>query len=284
MAIVKMKKFTLLTFESKKQELLKSMQSLSNIEFINLQNEDFLEKYRELNELYKDNDDIENSKYEENLAKAKFGVEFLSKYVPKKSGLKALREEKLTLTLEELEEKFKSYNWLDSYGKAKKKEEELAKLDSQVTKLQSEIEALIPWEGLDIAFSELRSLKNTSYYLGTIAKSYEETLLQELNDAYIEIISKSTNDINLLILANKEYDEKISEVLRNVGFSYFKTEQDNVPLNLILDFKDKIEEIKSKKFFVKEEISDLEEDLKNLQIAYDYFASRLKEIKLLEIS
>ncbi|WP_066895335.1 V-type ATP synthase subunit I [Clostridium nigeriense] len=279
MAIVKMKKFTLLTFESKKPRLLKEMQGLSNVEFINLQDEDFLEKYESLKELAKDNDDIECSKYEENLSKAKFGVEFLSKYVPKKSGLKALQEEKLTLTLDELEEKFKSSNWLDSYEKAKEKEEELARLDSQVTKLQSEIETLTPWEGLDVAFSELKTLKNTSYYLGTVAKSYEDTLIQEISNAYIEIISRSTNDINLLILANKEYDENISEVLKNIGFSSFKTEHNSVPLKLILDFKHQIEEIQSKKFFVQEEISDLEEDLKKLQIAYDYFASKVERNK-----
>lgn len=280
MAIVKMKKFTLLTFESKKQKLLKEIQGLSNVEFINLQDEDVLEKYEYLKKLSKDNDEVECLKYEENLSKAKFGVEFLSKYVPKKSGLKALREEKLTLTLDELEEKFKSYDWVASYEKAKEKEEELAKLDSQITKLQSEIDILTPWRDLDIAFSELKTLKNTSYYIGTIAKSYEETLLERLSNSYIEIISRSTKDINLLILANKEYDESISEVLRSIGFTSFKIEHEDVPLKLILDFKHRIEEIQSKKFFVKEEISDLEDDLKKLELAYDYFASKVERNKV----
>lgn len=45
MAIVKMNKFTLLTFESKKQKLLREIQGLSNVEFINLQDDEFLEKY-----------------------------------------------------------------------------------------------------------------------------------------------------------------------------------------------------------------------------------------------
>lgn len=280
MAIVKMNKFTLLTFESKKKKLLKEMQGLSNVEFINLQDEDFLEKYEELKELSRDNDDNEASSYEEDLAKTKFGVDFLSKYVPKKSTLKALKEEKMTLTLDELENYVKSSNWLDSYEKAKKRDEELAKLDSQVTKLQSEIETLIPWESLDVSFGELKTLKDTTYYLGTIAKSYEETLLQELKNAYIEIISRSNNDINLLILANKEYEENISEFLRSIGFSSFKTEYEGEPLKLVLDFKHQIEEIQSKKFFVQEEISDLEEDLKKLQLAYDYFASKVERSKV----
>lgn len=279
MAIVKMKKFTLLTFESKKQKILKKIQGLSSVEFINLQDDNFLEKYEDLKQLYKDDANLESSKYEEDLSKAKFGVEFLNKYVPTKSGLKALREEKLALTLDELEEKVKSSNWTASYDKAKEKEEQLAKLDSQVTKLQAEIDILTPWQNLDVPFSELKTLKNTSYYLGTIAKSYEDMLIQELSNAYIEIISRGTNDINILILANKEYDESISETLRSIGFSAFKTEHKDVALKLILDFKHQIEETKSKKFFVKEEISNFEEDLIKLELAYDYFASKVERNK-----
>lgn len=71
MAIVKMKKFTLLTFESKKRKFLKEVQGLSNVEFINLQDEGFLEKYEDLKKLSKDNDEVECSKYEENLSKSK---------------------------------------------------------------------------------------------------------------------------------------------------------------------------------------------------------------------
>ena len=279
MAIVKMKKFTLLTFESNKQKLLKELQGLSNIEFINMQDENFLEKYENLKDLNKDNISSEGDKYEENLSYAKFGLDFLNKYVPKKSGLKALKEEKLALTLDELESRVKSSNWKESYEKAKEKDSELAGLDSQITKLKAEIETLTPWKDLDVSFGELKSLKNTSYYLGTIGKNYEESLIRDLQEAYVEIISRDTNEINLLVLTNKEYDEHVSEVLRGVGFSAFKTEQSEVPLKLILDYKHKIEEIQSKKFFVQEEISNFEEDLKNLQIAYDYYASKVERNK-----
>lgn len=280
MAIVKMNKFTLLTFESKKQKLLREIQGLSNVEFINLQDDEFLEKYEELKSLAKDDIDLEYSKYEENLSKAKFALEFLKKYVPKKSGLKSLQEEKLTLTLDELDEKVKASKWEESYNKAKEKEAELANLDSNITKLQAEIDTLIPWQDLDVAFSEIKDLKNTSYFLGTIAKSYEDTLLEELSNAYVEIISRSSNDINLLILSNKEDSENVSEVLRGVGFSAFKTEHKDVPMKLILEFKHQIEELQSKKFFIEEEIASFEEDLKKLELAYDYFVSKVERVKV----
>ena len=44
MAIVKMNKFTLLSFESQKEKLIESLQGFSQVEFINLQDENFIEK------------------------------------------------------------------------------------------------------------------------------------------------------------------------------------------------------------------------------------------------
>ncbi|GAB6169456.1 V-type ATP synthase subunit I [Clostridium carnis] len=281
MAIVKMNKFTLLTFESKKEELLRKIQGLSNVEFINLQDEEIIEKYESLQDLSKDDIDSECAEYEENLSKAKFALEFLRNYVPKKSGLKALQEEKDSLTLDEFEKKFENSNWIQSYENVKEKEHILAELDSQITKLQGDIDYLAPWQDLDVAFNELDELKETSYFLGSIAKSYEETLVEQLPDVYLEIISRNNNDINILILANKADKDMVLEILRGVGFSTFKTEHKDVAVKLIFDFKDQIEELQSKKFFVKEDIAHLEEELKTLELAYDYFLNKVERNKVL---
>lgn len=53
MAIVKMNKFTLLAFESQKEELIRKLQGFSNVEFVDLQDEELLEKYEELQLLFK---------------------------------------------------------------------------------------------------------------------------------------------------------------------------------------------------------------------------------------
>ncbi|WP_300381981.1 V-type ATP synthase subunit I [Clostridium sp.] len=280
MAIVKMKKFTLLTFESKKQELIKQLQNLSKVEFINLQDESILEKYEELKGLSKYDIDSEYDKDEENLSKTKFALEFLKKYVPKKSSFKEMREGKITLTLDELEGKVENSNWTKSYDKLKEKEAEIASLDSKISKLQVEIELLTPWQDLDVALGEFDNLKETSYFLGTINKSYEDKLQEEISNVYIEIISRNVNDINLLILSNKDEGNNISEVLRSIGFSYFKTEHKDVPLKTILNSKHQIEELQSKKFFIQEEVASYEDDLKIIQLAYDYYMNKVNRIEV----
>ena len=270
MAIVKMNKFTLLTFESKKEELLRRIQGFSNVEFVNLQDENIIENNEVLQTLSKDDIDSKYAEYEENLSKAKFALEFLKNYMPKKSAIKAMQENRGTLTLDELDQKVEESNWEEIYEKIKEKEEQLAALDAEVVSLEGEIEILRPFETLDTDFSSIKELKMVSHFIGTIAKQYEETLLEGLSNSYVEIISRDSNDINFFILTNKENEEEVSEVLRGYGFSAFKTEHTEVPMKLITDFMHKIEELKSRKFFVEEELSGFEEDMKVMELVYEY--------------
>ena len=272
MAIVKMNKFTLLAFESKKDALLEKLQGFSEVEFINLQNEDYLEDNKELKELFKDNIDSEFAKCEEELSKARFALDFLRTYVPQKSGLKAMREGKRTLTLNELKESVNKSNWQDLYEKLKEKEVHLANLENEKTKLEGVIESLKPLEGLDVSFEELKSIK-TPYFLGSVSKEYENELMSSLSDYYVETISVNSDDIFLLVLAYKDNKDQVEDILRGFGFSGFKTEQKDTPIRIIHESMDRIEKIESEKFFIKEELSILEEEAKTLELAFEYYSN-----------
>lgn len=270
MAIVKMNKFTLLAFESKKDILLEKLQGFSEVEFINLQNEDYLEDHEELKELMKDSVDSKYARSEEDLSKVRFTLEFLKKYVPQKSGLKAMREGKRALTLEELKAEVENSAWEELYEKVKEKDVHLANLDNEKTKLEGEIDSLKPLEGLDVSFEELNSM-NTPYFLGSVAKQYEDELVSGLSKGYIEIISRDNQDVYFLALANKEDKEEIEEVLRGFGFSAFKTERTETPIKVIHTNMDRIEKIEGEKFLIKEELSALDEEVKYLELAYEYY-------------
>ncbi|MDY3206776.1 V-type ATP synthase subunit I [Clostridium baratii] len=270
MAIVKMNKFTLLAFESKKDILLEKLQGFSEVEFINLQNEDYLEDHEELKELMKDSVDSKYARSEEDLSKVRFTLEFLKKYVPQKSGLKAMREGKRALTLEELKAEVEKSAWEELYEKVKEKDVHLANLDNEKTKLEGEIDSLKPLEGLDVSFEELNSM-NTPYFLGSVAKQYEDELVSGLSKGYIEIISRDNQDVYFLALANKEDKEEIEEVLRGFGFSAFKTERTETPIKVIHTNMDRIEKIEGEKFLIKEELSALDEEVKYLELAYEYY-------------
>lgn len=271
MAIVKMNKFTLLTFESKKEALLERLQAFASAEFINLQDENLLENNEVLKDLTKDSVDSDIAKWEEELSKVKFALQFLNNYVPKQSLIKSLRQEKLSLTMEELENKVLNSNWEEVYDKVKEREEKLAKLENEKTKLQGNVQSLKPYEAFNAPLSTLKELKATSYFLGSVANQYLESLQNDLNDCYVEIISKNNNDTYFFALANKDNAEVVEEALRGVGFTPFKTDEDETPLKLIHDYNERISLIDSDKFIIKEELAGYDEELKTIQLAYEYY-------------
>ena len=279
MAIVKMNKFTLLTFESKKEELLRRLQGFSNVEFINLQDENILEANEELQSLSKDSIDSNIAKYEEDLSKAKMTLDFLTSYMPKKSGLKALEDDKENLTIDELEKAVKSINWNEIYAKVKEKEDELHSIESKITKLEGEIEVLTPWQALDISFEALNELDKVSTFVGSISKQYEEQLTESLDTEYVEIISRGNNDINVVVVALKERHDEVLNLLRGFGFSSFKSEYNEIPQVVITNHAHEIEELKSKIFFVKEEVASFEEDYKKMKLVYDYLTNAVLRYK-----
>ena len=218
----------------------------------------------------KDSVDSKYARSEEDLSKVRFTLEFLKKFVPQKSGLKAMREGKRALTLEELKAEVENSAWEELYEKVKEKDIHLANLDNEKTKLEGEIDSLKPLEGLDVSFEELNSM-NTPYFLGSVAKQYEDELVSRLSKGYIEIISRDNQDVYFLALANKEDKEEIEEVLRGFGFSAFKTERTETPIKVIHTNMDRIEKIEGEKFLIKEELSALDEEVKYLELAYEYY-------------
>lgn len=272
MAIVKMNKFTLLTFESHRAEILKELQGFADVEFFNLQDENFLENNEEFLGLYKDSSSSEYAGCEDKLSKAKYTLQFLNQYVPRKSGLKAMKEGKRSFTLSELEEKVKNSNWEKICEKISEKEKNLAALENKITRLQNEIDLMKPWENLDVSFKELKSIK-TAYFLGSLSVKYEETIISEFENEYLEIISKNNQDLYFLLIFDKDKKEEIAEKLRGFGFSEFKTDLEDTAINIIHNNADSIEKLKSKEFFVKEELASFEEDVRSLELVCEYYGN-----------
>lgn len=164
MAIVKMNKFTLLSFESQKEKLIESIQSFSQVEFINLQDENFLEKNQEFESLEREKSDSNLAKCEENLSKAKSALDFIETYLPKKSGLQSLKNQKESLTLKALENKVKSSSWENSYKIIKEKEDKLLALETKKSSIKEEIDVLTPWKDFDASFKEVENFKKVSVF------------------------------------------------------------------------------------------------------------------------
>ena len=221
MAIVKMNKFTLLAFESKKEKLLEKLQAFSNAEFINLQDENFSENNEILKELTKDQIDSDLAKWEEQLLKIKLAISFLENYLPKQSLIKSLSKEKITLTMSELKNKVLNGRLNEVFEKIREYEVLLTDLDNEKTKIKASVENLTPYLGFNAPLGSLKELKEVSYYLGSVPNIYEDNIINDLSDCYIEIMSKDDKETYFFALSYKENEKGVLDSLRNFGFTPF---------------------------------------------------------------
>ncbi|MDM0468285.1 V-type ATP synthase subunit I [Clostridium perfringens] len=279
MAIVKMNKFTLLAFESEKEKLLKKIQSSSEVEFINLQDEEKVEGNEVFESLSKDDLDAETTLIEENVSKTRSALDFLKEFVAEVGGLKALKAGKESLTLDELEVKVENSNWEVVYSEVKKMERELATLENEKTKLLGEIEILEPWQSFDAPLGELNSFEKVVTFLGVISSQNLENMRNEIEsefkESYIEVISNTDQDSYVFVMTMKERAEEMDEVLKNFGFSAFQTKYKEKASVLVEEFKLKIKEIEAQKADLRGVLSNYREEKRTLELAYEYYSNIL---------
>jgi V/A-type H+/Na+-transporting ATPase subunit I len=279
MAIVKMNKFTLLAFESQKDKLLEELQKFEGVHFVNLQEEELLEKHEELKTLKKDGLNSKYSEYEENLSKIKFSLDFLNKYIPQKSGIKALMEGKRTLSFSEIDGLVEKSNWKQTYTSLKDKENLLSQLYNEKSKYETEIAFLKNWENFDASFKDLKNLKMVSYFAGTIAKQYGEAFKSDFEAAvtagYYEIINVDNQDMYLLAIVNKEDMEKTYEIMKRYGFNSLPLTYDENPKKLIQNYSSRINGICKELEDARNEIMSYEQRLPELELAFDYYSNGL---------
>lgn len=279
MAIVKMNKFTLLSFGSQKEKLLEELQSFSHAQFINLQDEDFLEKNEGFQGLEKEQVDSGYVECDENLSKAKSALEFAERHVPKKSGLQSLKEEKETLDLDALKVRVEKSNWENAYSKVREKEVKLAELETKTSSLAEEIEVVAPWKGFDAPFNALKDLKKAKYFLGTLPKQYEESLEEfrkEFSKTEFELINSGNQEVYIFALSHEDEAAEVEERLKTSGFTPFNSKYEKTPAEALAELEKEVNSVKEEITKLIQEVAGYTEELKVLQLAFEYFGN-LKE-------
>lgn len=278
MAIVKMKKFTLLAFESQKQKLLKDLQRLESVQFSEVLIQEELEEY-----LQKDSAHIEISEIEEEQAKIRFAIDFLSQYEEKKGMIQSLKEGKNTVTYYELEKAVEDLQWKKQYDYLKEKENTINKKQQHISKLSSEIEEIGKWSNLDISMNEVKNFKNCIAYLGGVPKNFIDSLREDIssqyNNCYIEVVNEDNRDSNILIIFHRELQSEIDTLLKKYSFSKVNYDYEVPPKEVIRNFRTKIKELKNELENIKKDIKDQVKYIDDFKLIYEYNENHLLRLE-----
>lgn len=275
MAIVKMSKFSLLSFKGEKERLIETLHQFENVQFINLQEKED----EDLNFFSKDSEKLKVSEVEEIQSKVKFCLEMLNKFIPKEGGLKALKEGKKTVSYEELKNIGTTTPWNEYYQELKSKETILNDIKNDSTKLKSEVDVLKPWIKLDVKFSDLNSSSLTKSFIGSIPKVSKQVFTEEFSssfeNSYLEFISEVKTELNLVAIVHKDDKIEAEKLLKKFGFNNFNGVYDGLPADIINEKTNKINELASTEESTKEQIKSYTDKRENLEIAFEYYDTML---------
>lgn len=280
MAIVKMNKFTLLSFESNQDKILEGLQGFEGVQFIDLQDPEVIKENEILETLNKDKAGKDLSEFEDSLSKVKFSLDLLQGYVPKEGLVKSVLTDKKVVSYKDLKESVKQGEWENIYHSLKEKDDKITELNNEKNKSETDIEAFKPWQNFDAPLSMLKELKNTSYFVGSCAVQYEENIVKDLEELnipyYIENVNKTNKDFYFMVLCAKESNDLVADAIKKYGFNSLHLSYDDSPNGIIESLKARIDEINAEEAGIKAEIAKYGDKLEVMQLAFEYYSSLIE--------
>ncbi len=282
MAVVKMNKFTILTFERFKSRLLKQLQIFEGVHFKDLQDDDM----QALDFLKKDSSREQITHLEGELAKIKFMLEKIMPYVDIPKGIKALTLKPETFTFEEFDSFIEKYNYSEIYDQLKTLDEQQKSIRTEKNKLKTENDNLKLWTKLDVSSKEFDQFKQVSSFVGIVNKTEPDVIINTINsafsDSYVEVIEKVKDETAVLVIVHSEKQEEALTALKNIGFTKAGVNLSFVPVEQIKVNNERSEALDLELEEINNHIAKMAGEYKNINIALDYFKTVLERAKASE--
>ena len=275
MAIVKMDKFNLLSFDSDRENLLNTLQDFNYVHFNDLllsPDDDYLTELTESEKL---------AKLDESLNKVNYAIDLIEDY--NKDLIEETKTKVNEMSLDEVNKKGSNFTFDLVYQKLRDLTGEREKLVSKRDNLKTKYEDLTPWKKIDVNLDSLYNSDRFFLETGLIPNKFYDDLQKAMVERSMDgslVYKVSEKDGNAYVVATSTLalEEEFNELLREFAFSRVRIASDD-KVGIYLDSISKeIEELGSKIKDVDAKIKDFKKYLKDLYIYQAYIInSRRKE-------
>lgn len=274
MAIVKMDKFNLLSFDSDRSTLLDTLQGFNYVHFNDLvkqPDDDYLTEVRETKRL---------AEIDESLTKVNYAIDVIRDYT--KDLPDELSDNVSDLSLEEVNKRGSNFTFDLIYEKLRGLITKREKLVQSRDNLNQKYNDLSPWQDINVNVDKLYKSDRFFLQTGTISSKFYEDLQNALVERNLDgtlvykISEKDGNYYVVAISTNKEAEE-FSDILREFGFTRVKIAADNEVNTYLTDLSGQKDEINDEIEAVDKEITDFKKYLPDLYIYQSYVTNCRKK-------
>jgi V/A-type H+-transporting ATPase subunit I len=265
MAIAKMNRFTLLTFQSNKDKLMEDMQRFGDVHFRDIT----ADEGQDLDFLRRGHSPSDISRVESELDRVNFALGKLAPYA-EKAGLTAKRP---SLSYAEFHSYLSDYDYGSVCAYLKELDDRSAAIQSEISRIRAENDALRAWMEMDVSPTELDGLTVARSLTGTVNKlaadSFKEAVEGEFPFAYIEFFGAVKDDISLLILSEPDTYEELFAKAKDLGFTRAALGFSGIPRAIVSGNNARISELEGEAAGIKVSIKAKAAEQGNLSIARD---------------
>lgn len=268
MAIVKMKKFTLFTFEAERKRLLEELQRFG---YVNFSKSDSIEQFDYLKDV--EVSTLDNNYIEES-TRIKWMIDYVGRFIEKEKGLSALKKGPVVYTFSELEKKASSYDYIPDFNILSDISKKVDSNNQRLTAIDNTIKELSPWKSIKEPIVDLNSFEKSKFIMGYLpTKNLEKfkTSTVDLKFTYFEEVDIVGKNSYCIIFTNELEKEMALENLRLNGFSEVNLEFKGV-------VSEEIEKLEAEKKILEDDNSKLTEEIKKftvniqkMQSVYEYY-------------
>ena len=275
MAIVKMDKFNLLSFDSDRESLLNTLQDFNYVHFNDLllsPEDDYLTELSESEKL---------AKLDESLNKVNYAIDLIEDY--NKDLIEETKTKVNEMSLDEVNKKGSNFTFDLVYQKLRDLTGEREKLVSKRDNLKSKYEDLTPWKDIDVNLDSLYNSDRFFLETGLIPNKFYDDLQKAMVERSMDgslIYKVSEKDGNAYVVATSTLalEEEFNELLREFAFSRVRVASDDKVGIYLESISKEIEELDVKIKEVDNKIKDFKKYLKDLYIYQAYIINcRRKE-------
>ncbi|MHB1392669.1 MAG: V-type ATP synthase subunit I [Clostridia bacterium] len=272
MAIVKMKKVTMIALQSERNVIIKNLQEFGSLQVLNLEEQLAVQGFPELQP---DSDNEAVGRLEAKLSQVKYSLDFLSKFnktkksmfAPKVQVGESQRKEHLNN-----EEKLQSIN-----DNCRGIDSKFTEIKSAETKLHNTISQLTPWISLEMNLEDIGGTQNTNTSIGFIPTKYVEefrgAIQKENFEAYLEMVSEEKENTYVMVVYHHICEERMLQLLKQSGWTKVTfSEFSGTPKENIQRLTAEIKELENNKAALTKQAESMVSEIGFLEILFDLYS------------
>ena len=270
MAIVKMNKFNLLSFEEKRSSLLNILQNFNYVHFNDLEiseDESYLKEVKNETKL---------NALDESLEKLHYSIETVNKFAG---------EEKTDLKRLDLDRVYKAGGNFDFdliYDKLIKLVKEREGLVEKRQALSQKIDDLSPWKDIDTNLSNLYDSKRVYLETGSVSSQFYDTLKKtlvekHLDESMVHRYSEADKLSYIVAISSLDEEEEFKEILREFGFVRIRVRAEGSVLDSLKNFESEKKTVGADIEKLEAEIADFSKYLEDFYLYESYLENEKKK-------